>query len=316
MVNASRGQGTPTLARRLRPRGPPNGSNPAPRRLRILNGIERPGALAAILALNAIPLWGVFALGWQSYDLILLYWLENVLIGAFTVLRFVVRPYQHPLDLVMPLFLAPFFAVHYGGFCWGHGYFVVSLLGDADGPGGLFPAVQAALDATPMQVAVGGLFALQALDWWRSVRRQGLGGEGVRTLMIAPYRRVVVLHLTILLSGLALGALDEPTAGLVILVVLKTAFDVHYARRDATEGDDGADAPLTEEEMAEMAEMFPRPVVTVNGNEIEYDSFAELRDSRHYRMMTAILRLMGLGDDLRKIRSYLAYRVEEERAGR
>jgi len=42
--------------------------------------------------------------------------MENVVIGAFTVLRMVARPYAHAIDLAFPPFFVPFFALHYGGF--------------------------------------------------------------------------------------------------------------------------------------------------------------------------------------------------------
>ena len=48
-------------------------------------------SIAVLIALNALPLYGVVAWGWQSFDLIFLYWLENLIIGAFTLLRMLVE---------------------------------------------------------------------------------------------------------------------------------------------------------------------------------------------------------------------------------
>ncbi len=57
----------------------------------------------------------------------------------------------------------------------------------------------------------------------------------VRELMVAPHRRIVVLHITILASGFAPGALEEPVAGLIIPVVLKIGFDIyHWKKRRST----------------------------------------------------------------------------------
>jgi hypothetical protein len=40
----------------------------------------------ALLAANAIPLFGVVFLGWDAFHIVLLYWAENIVIG-FNALR-------------------------------------------------------------------------------------------------------------------------------------------------------------------------------------------------------------------------------------
>ena len=42
-------------------------------------------SLAALVIANAIPLVGVLFLGWTVFPLVLLYWLENVVVGGFNV---------------------------------------------------------------------------------------------------------------------------------------------------------------------------------------------------------------------------------------
>lgn len=44
-------------------------------------------SVLALTAANLIPVVGVLWLGWQVFALLLLFWLENVVVGAFTVLR-------------------------------------------------------------------------------------------------------------------------------------------------------------------------------------------------------------------------------------
>lgn len=46
----------------------------------------RPSAIVLVLA-NLLPLGGALALDWQVFDVLLLYWTENVVIGVITVLR-------------------------------------------------------------------------------------------------------------------------------------------------------------------------------------------------------------------------------------
>ena len=63
------------------------------------------------------------------------------------------------------------------------------------------------------------------------------GGEyrrvSLKQVVTAPYRRVAVLHLAILVGALALLALGSPMFGLIGLVLLKTGMDVvaHRAER-------------------------------------------------------------------------------------
>ena len=55
--------------------------------------------------------------------------------------------------------------------------------------------------------------------------------------MNAPYGRLIVLHLTIIVGGLAIATTGAPSAAVLILVLLKTALDLglHLAehREDA-----------------------------------------------------------------------------------
>jgi len=276
------------------------------------NGRQSPLALALLIGLNLVPLIGVFEWGWQSFEIIFLYWMENVVIGAFTFARMLVRPYGHPIDLAFPAFFAPFFAVHYGMFCWGHGTFVIHLFGpESLDRLDVVPAALQVLTTPHMLAALAALASIQLFDWVRDVREHGLGASGVKDLMIAPYRRIVVLHVSIIVGGFALGALDEPTVGLVILVGVKTASDLWHWRHDHGAPVPGEAVKVTPEMMREMAEKFPEPVVTVNGREKRFASFAEMADSSEYRMFKAVMRLMGM-KELKAMQSYMDMRIREE----
>ena len=84
----------------------------------------------ALLAANAIPLWGVLFLGWDAFYIVLLYWTENIVVGFYNVLKMVLAPMPHPAAHLGKLFLIPFFIVHYGGFTAVHGFFVLALFHD------------------------------------------------------------------------------------------------------------------------------------------------------------------------------------------
>ena len=84
----------------------------------------------ALLAANAVPLFGVVFLGWDAFYVVMLYWAENVVIGFYNVLKIALAAAPHPAAHAGKLFLIPFFMVHYGGFTAVHGFFVLG--SDAD----------------------------------------------------------------------------------------------------------------------------------------------------------------------------------------
>lgn len=269
----------------------------------------------AILALNSIPILGVIGSDWASFDLIFLYWMENLAIGVFVLLRMLVRPYRHALELIFPFLLAPFFAVHFGMFCYVHGTFVVALFagpGLEDGSDHLLTAALQVLSAPMMLWALIGLVTLQLFDWVRDSVHRGLGADSAKTLMTYPYRRIIVLHVTILCSGFALTSLHEPVIGLVMLVATKTVSDLWHWKRSEQGECNSKKLVLTDERLAEMRERFPEPTIKVNGVERRFESFAALKASREFRLATSLMRLVGGADELRMVNAYLDMKIGEE----
>ncbi|MGD8927201.1 MAG: DUF6498-containing protein, partial [Thioalkalispiraceae bacterium] len=214
--------------------------------------LPKPVFLTILVLLNALPVYGVFEWGWKSFDLIFLYWLENIIIGVFMILRMVVRPYSHVVEFTLPVFMVPFFTLHYGMFCYGHGTFIVSLFGKGLQPElagmGIPEIIYPLIKTHHLFWPLFGLFAYQMLDWLRDTSERGLGSEGVMQLTTAPYRRIMVLHITILASGFALGSLNEPTVGLLLLVAFKTGFDIYHWQKDEQVAN-RQDAPLINEKI-------------------------------------------------------------------
>ena len=275
-------------------------------------------AIAVLIALNALPVFGVLNWGWQSFDLIFLYWLENLIIGLFMLFRMLLRPYRHPIDYLLPLFFAPFFTIHYGMFCLVHGGFVFSLFAPentaSSGFFGVLGQIWPTLQSNHLLWAAACLLLLQAFDWIRDLRQHGLGFGGVKDLMVAPYRRIVVLHIGILVSGFALTALHEPIVGLVALVLVKTAFDVYHWRKDARrEAGNPRDVPeLTPDKLRQMHEQFAEPEIEVNGKKLRFDSFQALKNSSQFRTLTSIMRMFGRSQEYKLIETFLDMKIAEE----
>ena len=166
--------------------------------------------------------------------------------------------------------LAAFFCVHYGMFWFVHGVFIFALplfLGAGAGAGtcdplpfGADPAGLAPFGAGPFglgadiaqqcgsafgtinanSILIGGiaLFLSHGASFLFNYVGRGEyltaspGGQ-----MAAPYARVVILHVTIILGAFVVAFLGAPIGALVVLVALKTAFDLGLHLRERHRAD-------------------------------------------------------------------------------
>lgn len=214
-------------------------------------------ALAALVAGNLVPLAGVLFLGWDLMTILILYWMENGIVGAFNVLKMLTARGNGAAvgGLVGRSAMTAFFALHYGIFWAVHGVFVWTFLPMFAGSNGLLrgglsgglplggfpvggdPVFDSIVSAGPEPGALAlGAIAL-VLSHGASFLFNYLGrGEYLRTTpaaqMAAPYGRVVILHLTILAGAFVGFALGSPMGALIVLVALKMAMDVAFHLRE------------------------------------------------------------------------------------
>ena len=185
-----------------------------------------------LIAANLLPLYGVLVLDWPVFPVLLLFWLENVVIGALNALRMLLAD---PSDLALwgtKLFMVPFFCFHYGLFTAVHGSFVVSMFGggaysrlDKD----LIPvtAVTRAIADFGLAPALGVLAASHVFSFlWNYLVRGEFRRASLSLQMMQPYARVIVLHFTILVGGMIAMVLGSPAWALLLLLGLKIHFDL------------------------------------------------------------------------------------------
>ena len=217
--------------------------------------LARPSAVILVLA-NLVPLAGVILLDWRVFDVLMLYWAENVVIGVINVLRMIAaRPNLGILDMAedrsglqfsdtqraqvrqftagFRFFLIPFFIVHYGMFCWGHYTAVVSFFGDTEGRGVALGVPLGDVWQSPLWM---GVIAI-AISHLLSFRFNFIGrGEYRRTslmqLMQRPYGRIIVLHVAVIAGGFLVTFLGDATWMLLVLVAMKTAIDLRMHERE------------------------------------------------------------------------------------
>ncbi len=219
--------------------------------LKLIKSFQYTPASLALIAMNLIPLIGVFFFGWDAGTIIFLYWLENVVIGVLNIPKLLScrgvtpRPGEEtkamrdrsqsrgnyeghvnagkPAPLAGLIFLAVFFSVHYGIFCYGHYMFIQSS----------FKAMPKFSDL-PTALA-GGLLLWSllglALSHFISMLVNFYGKKEYQTRsanvqMFMPYTRIVVLHVVIIFGGFLSLIFNEGLGTLIMLVLIKTVVDL------------------------------------------------------------------------------------------
>ncbi len=180
-----------------------------------------------LVAMNLVPLGGAIFAGWDVGFILLVYWAENLVVGFYNVLKMAIarggKERWHPVSLG----LIPFFAVHYGIFCLVHGVFVL-VLGQS---GKSFRGDP--IDALLGNLSGGLLWPMLALVVSHGCSfLQNYVGKGeyktrsVQSLMIAPYGRIVLLHVVILFGGFVVMLFNSPLPLLILLIGLKILIDL------------------------------------------------------------------------------------------
>lgn len=228
-----------------------------------------------LAAANVVPLLGVMYGNWSAFQIALVYWMENLVLGGINVLKMAVcspdltavsrglfakaadkdlfsktsgdmdklADASRYLDKhgsrlmgihhLSKLFLIPFFILHYGGFCLGHGMFILVLLGPA-GPGdGSFDFSREALSnlvgdalAGGTGWAAAGILASHLLSFFMNYIGKGeFRRTAVPALMLAPYGRIAILHIAIVFGAFMIMKQGSPVVLLALLVIGKTLID-------------------------------------------------------------------------------------------
>lgn len=194
-----------------------------------------PASIIQLIAFALIPLVGVFLFGWDWREVLLLYWLENITVGIVTLIKIIRSPVPDTTPTgafifrqtgsgnpVAKIFLAGFYAMHYGMFTLVHGVFVfviISFFG-ADAStntlgmlGNVLPLWFLVTVVTTISAAVKGGHSMEIGD------------------MLSPYKRIFALHISIILGVFAIVLLQLPSAAAILLIVFHAFVDLVMFKR-------------------------------------------------------------------------------------
>lgn len=188
-------------------------------------------SLTALILVNVVPLAGVLWFGWRMFDVLMLFWMESVVIGVINLLRMAVRLFG--AGELKGVVLIPFFTVHYFGFCAAHGLILVLVFGPPGlspaqvlGASGFFEIIRQLLSEPTLRwgliaIAASHLFSFLANFLWAGEWRR----TGIDVLMGAPYGRIMLMHVVLVIGAAIFMAIGQPIYALALLVALKILAD-------------------------------------------------------------------------------------------
>jgi len=211
--------------------------------------MTRSFSLFALIAANLVPLIGVLFYGWDASLVLALFWVENLIIGGFNLIKMLILAAR--AMRLNELFSCFFFVVHYGLFCCAHGLLLWNLLnlgkidasvhfGNVDfGPLDLF--------AEGATVLIGfinlhgstillGITVLALSHLISFIEHFILRGEIFsltnRDMMARPYGQVLAMHAGLILGAMAIDKFGSTAALLAVIVGIKLLIDfMQHSRR-------------------------------------------------------------------------------------
>lgn len=175
----------------------------------------------ALLGANLIPLLGVLFDDWNIGEVMLLFWAESAVIGFYTLCK------MWKIGRWSVLFYGPFFVGHYGAFMVGHLLFIYGLFSSEFASNVDIPVTEVLQDFLQMAPVLLAFFISHGISYYSNfLGRQEYRGREISEQMGQPYKRIVIMHVTIIFGGFLVMALNTPLAALLLLIVLKMGADL------------------------------------------------------------------------------------------
>ena len=181
----------------------------------------------ALIAANLAPVGGVLFFAWTIEDVLLLYWAESAVIGIYNLARMWV------IGRWKILLLGPFFLVHYSGFMAGHLFFIYALVvSSSDVSVSASGILDHLLLLSPALIAL--LISHGVSFFFNFLGEKEYETTSLSEQLNAPYRRIVVMHITIMLGSLLVMAMDNKLLFVVSMMALKVGLDLraHLGEHD------------------------------------------------------------------------------------
>jgi Family of unknown function (DUF6498) len=178
-------------------------------------------SVIALILANLLPLFGVWFLSWDIGQIMLLFWAESAIIGYYNLCK------MRRVGRWLILFYGPFFVGHYGAFMAAHLFFIYALFGNEIAGDADISSAQVFFDLQTLWPALLGLFISHGISYYTNfVKKRREAGRSITRQMQEPYRRVIIMHVTLIFGGFLTLELETGLGALMLLLFLKVVADL------------------------------------------------------------------------------------------
>ncbi len=240
---------------------------------------NRKGFLSMLLILssNALPVIGVIAFNWNPFVILIIYWCESAIIGFFNLLKMFIGGFIQDgrfstSGAIEAVLIGLFFCFHYGMFMLVHGVFIVVMfvIAGTDSSGSGLTDIDKMLSVinvfVPSQWTLRGfmeseLFAIAALFvshlvyfYLYFIHTKEYNTAQASDFMLRPYKRIVVMHMTILI-GFAVVMITGSRGAFIMIVwvTMKVVADFKIILSELAPKKGPAQGVFSEEKLREFA---------------------------------------------------------------
>ncbi len=181
-------------------------------------------SILPLIIVNLLPVIGVIYWGWSLTVLVIIYWLENLIVGFFNILKMALS-FGNVADKAKSII---FFCFHYGLFWVVHGLFMLLFLIPviSNSPSIGDHTVNASFDMSIKWVLLS-LFLSHLFSFLTNFMRWGRALKlPPEAQMFLPYGRVMTMHILILGSAFLADRWSGSLVVLTLLITLKIIADV------------------------------------------------------------------------------------------
>lgn len=270
----------------------------------------------AIGLINIVPLIGVLFANWSPFEVVFMYWFENLVIGLFTIARMLFKPQGGLAMVAGGVFMSLFFCVHYGMFCWGHGLFVMGLLGENVpyiNDDHVFSSAKAFILNTGLKWGAASMLIAHAFMYLKDYATDNIGKASDE--MHKPYRRIIVLHIAIIVGGFLAEAWQSGAmVVMLLLIAFKVFSDIKHAKKEAEEAQKEKPKRMVDSliENLETAPLGGDATLNLNGQTLSFDNWVDMRDSPQFKQMKKMARVFLSKKDIKRIEQAIEDRIARE----
>ncbi|RLD80207.1 MAG: hypothetical protein DRJ10_07750 [Bacteroidetes bacterium] len=184
-------------------------------------------SVLTLIVVNLFPILGVIIFGWDIFEVVMLYVIETIIIGTYNVIKMLFVKGDKKRFTIM------FFIIHYNFFILIQSIFVIVLIG-GDNDGNMGPDVGqgfhnlfSLFSFRDFKIAVLLMVISQGIAVYKHFIKPKLYQHAdLEKLMMEPYKRIFVQQFMAIGGSFIVMMLQAPMGFLIILILMKTFFDL------------------------------------------------------------------------------------------